>query len=338
MPHQPQAEAAKQRIVREANGPAACASDVPIAKTSNAHFTLFHTIILVNSYLNLNRICLILTAELFLLHLDINVNTRRHFQSGQRVYCLLGRCDDINQSLVCSLLELFSGVLVLVYRTKDGHYLFLRRERHRSAYLCSIFLYSLDDLLRGCIHQLMVIRFQCDSHYLSCHKKSRLLIRTFMENHVFLICALARTWSAPHICFSDPRRASVRQAVTVHSPVRVMRPHGARSIYKPEPLKFCTVTCRQFYNLTFAPRKTCGAHRSNLTLLRYQGHNKLHYTENPSLFQELSFQIFLFFCENIVFFLIQSTQRFFPLLHFLRYSSGSAKNLRESFDFVSSYY
>ena len=36
----------------------------------------------------------------------------------------------------------------------------------------------------------------------------------------------------------------------------------------------CTVTCRQFLNLTFAPRKTCYIYlNSNLALLRYQCHN-----------------------------------------------------------------
>ena len=34
---------------------------------------------------------------------------------------------------------------------------------------------SLDDLLRGCVHELVIICLQCDSHNLICHKKSRLL-------------------------------------------------------------------------------------------------------------------------------------------------------------------
>ena len=55
-----------------------------------------------------------------LLHLDVDVNTSRHFQSGQRIYCLLGRSHDVDQSLVSSLLELFSGIFVLVNCSQES--------------------------------------------------------------------------------------------------------------------------------------------------------------------------------------------------------------------------
>ena len=45
------------------------------------------------------------------------------------------------------LLELLSGVFVLVYSPQDRYYFLLSRERNRSAYLCSILLYSFDDFL-----------------------------------------------------------------------------------------------------------------------------------------------------------------------------------------------
>ena len=80
----------------------------------------------------------------------------------------------------------------------------------------------------------MIVRFQCDSHYLTCHKKSRLL---------FVLLT------------------SVRQAVTVHSPVCVVRnSHVVSYLYLmviSNQFLIRTVTCRQFPNLTFAPRKTC---------------------------------------------------------------------------------
>ena len=80
--------------------------------------------------------------KLFGFHLDVYIDTCWHFQSGQCVYCLLGRSGDVDQSLVSSLLKLLSGVFVLVYCTKDGDYFLLGRQRHRSAYLRSVFLYS----------------------------------------------------------------------------------------------------------------------------------------------------------------------------------------------------
>ena len=57
----------------------------------------------------------------------------------------------------------------------------------------------------------------------------------------------------------------------------------------------CTVTCRQFSNLTFAPRKTCSPDifgRSNLTLHRYQCHSVIYYTTDILHLQAL-FSIFL---------------------------------------------
>ena len=41
-------------------------------------------------------------------------------------------------------------------------------------------LYSFDDLAGGLVYQLMVVSLQSDSHYLTCHKKSRLLFALFL--------------------------------------------------------------------------------------------------------------------------------------------------------------
>ena len=89
----------------------------------------------------------------------------------------------------------------------------------------------------------MIIRFQRDSHNLTCHKKSRLLFALNL----------------------------VRQAVTVHSSVCIIYDTTLRLYAEFVDCKYCTVTCRQFLNLTFAPRKTCNGffHHSNLALLCY---------------------------------------------------------------------
>ena len=125
----------------------------------------------------------------------------------------------------------------------------------------------------------MVIRLQSDSHYLTCHKKSRLLFVLFN---------------------------SVRQAVTVHSPVCVVRTShvvARRScLSSPEPhiqraVVIRTVTCRQFPNLTFAPRKTCHLRQQPLASL-LSCHSFFSISEASIFFKP--------FLRNIVFFLIQN--------------------------------
>ena len=114
------------------------------------------------------------------LHLNVDIHACRHLQSLERIHRLLGRCDDINEPLVGPLLELLSGILVLVYSSQDGHYLFLGRKGHRAAHLRTGLLHSLDDLLGRCVHKLMLIRLQGNPHYLIFHKKSRLLFALYI--------------------------------------------------------------------------------------------------------------------------------------------------------------
>ena len=49
----------------------------------------------------------------------------------------------------------------------------------------------------------------------------------------------------------------VLTAVTVHFPVCVLRTSTRFSTLLVDVFNMYTVTCRQFLNLTFAPRKTC---------------------------------------------------------------------------------
>ena len=125
----------------------------------------------------------------------------------------------------------------------------------------------------------MIIRFQSDSHYLTCHKKSRLL---------FVLLT------------------SVRQAVTVHSSVCVVRTsHAVMCISQFFLLTaymrhMCandysvTVTCRQFLNLTFAPRKTCHlrAATSRFDAIMSQ---LFQYIRQRRIFQAFSFKYCIFF-------------------------------------------
>ena len=63
---------------------------------------------------------------------------------------------NIDKSLVSSLFKLLSGVFVLVYGTDDCYDFLFSRKGNRSAYLCSIFLASFDNLSCGCINCLML--------------------------------------------------------------------------------------------------------------------------------------------------------------------------------------
>ena len=55
-------------------------------------------------------VCAIIVYGLFRLHLDVDVDACRHFQSLKSIDCLLSRSDDVDQSLVSSLLELLTAV------------------------------------------------------------------------------------------------------------------------------------------------------------------------------------------------------------------------------------
>ena len=86
---------------------------------------------------------------LFVFHLDVDKHACRHFQSGQSVHGLLARACDIDESLMSSLLELLSGIFVLMNSSQDRYNLFLGRQRNRSTHLRSCLFYCLDDFSSG---------------------------------------------------------------------------------------------------------------------------------------------------------------------------------------------
>ena len=112
------------------------------------------------------------------------MDTCRHLQTGKGIDRLLRRRGDIDQSLMGSLLKLFSGILVLMNSPEDRDHFFPGGKRNRTGNLCSALADRLDDLLCALINQLMIISLQCDTHYLICHKKSRLLIRSLLRQAV----------------------------------------------------------------------------------------------------------------------------------------------------------
>ena len=71
--------------------------------------------------------------RLFGLHLDVDVDTCGHLQSLKSVDSLLCGSDDVDQALVCALLELFARIFIFMDGTEDGNNLFLSRERNGAA-------------------------------------------------------------------------------------------------------------------------------------------------------------------------------------------------------------
>ena len=69
------------------------------------------------------------------LHLDIDRYACGHLQSLKSINCLLSGSNDVDQSLVSSLLELLTAVLILVDSAKDGNNLLLCRKRNGTANL-----------------------------------------------------------------------------------------------------------------------------------------------------------------------------------------------------------
>ena len=74
------------------------------------------------------------------LKLDFDIDARRQVQLGQRVRRSRGGAGDIDQSLVCSLLKLLSGVLILMYSPQDGDHFLLRGKGDRAGNFGADFL------------------------------------------------------------------------------------------------------------------------------------------------------------------------------------------------------
>ena len=60
------------------------------------------------------------------------MDTCRHLKTGKGINRLLRRCSDIDQSLVCSLLELLSGILIFMNSSEDRNNFLLGGKRNRS--------------------------------------------------------------------------------------------------------------------------------------------------------------------------------------------------------------
>ena len=98
--------------------------------------------------------------------LDLDIYTAGEFELGERVYRLGGRCINLDQTFVCTQLELLSRFLIYVRGTQDGKYFFLGGQRNRTRNNGSTIANSFNDFLRGLIDQVVVIRAKFNPNFL----------------------------------------------------------------------------------------------------------------------------------------------------------------------------
>ena len=111
------------------------------------------------------------------LGLDLDLNASRELQAHQSLHRLIGRSQDINQSLVGAHLKLLAAVLIFVDGTQNGDDLLLCRQRHRPGNSGARALRCLNDLLGGGIHQLVIVPLESDpDFFFDCHEQRLLKI------------------------------------------------------------------------------------------------------------------------------------------------------------------
>ena len=105
-----------------------------------------------------------------LLQLYLNFNASGKVEAHEGFHGLLVGVENIDQSLVCSALELLTGILILVNSAKDGDDFLLGGQRDRAGDGSAVALGGLDDLLCARVDELMIIGLEANSdHFLFCH-------------------------------------------------------------------------------------------------------------------------------------------------------------------------
>ena len=92
--------------------------------------------------------------------LYLNLNACGKFNAHECIDSLLGRFDDINESLVSFQLELLTAVLVLVHRTEDRCDLSVRGKRYGAGNFSTVSLCESNDLFSRCVDEGVVIALE----------------------------------------------------------------------------------------------------------------------------------------------------------------------------------
>ena len=99
------------------------------------------------------------------LQLDLDVHTGGELKALQGLNGLVGRSEDVDQTLVGAGLELLTGILVLVNSAQDGHDLLLSGERDGTGNASAGTASGLHDLASGLIDQLMIVTLNADTDF-----------------------------------------------------------------------------------------------------------------------------------------------------------------------------
>ena len=105
-----------------------------------------------------------------LVQLDLNVDAGRQLELHERVDRLVGRVDDVHETLVRAQLVLVARVLVDVRRDQHRETLHLGRQRHGTLHGRTGTLRRIHDFARRRVDQAVIERLQADANVLiRCH-------------------------------------------------------------------------------------------------------------------------------------------------------------------------
>src|SRR5439155_13211652 len=107
---------------------------------------------------------------------DLDVDAGRKVESHQRVDGLRGRRVDVDQPLVRAHLEVLPRVLVLERTADHAVDVLLGGQGHRTGDGRAGALNGLDDVLRGLVERLMIVRLQSDADFVLRHRRVSFLL------------------------------------------------------------------------------------------------------------------------------------------------------------------
>src|SRR5579871_3596256 len=103
------------------------------------------------------------------IQLDLHVDAGGKLELHQRIDRLVGRIEDVHQTLVGAQLELVACILIGVRRHQQGEALHLGRQRHGTAHRRARALGGLDDFPRRAVDQPVVEGFETNANVLVGH-------------------------------------------------------------------------------------------------------------------------------------------------------------------------
>ena len=108
-----------------------------------------------------------------LLQLDLDVHASGELEAHQSLDRLVGRLQNVDQTLMSAALELRAAILVLVGSAQNGNDLTIGGQGDGAGHAGAGALCGSNDLLRRLVHQLMIVPLDANSDFfLDCHSRS----------------------------------------------------------------------------------------------------------------------------------------------------------------------